>query len=183
MEKLFRKLFSKCLISHSHDTPSSVYRVYSIKKGDCFQYRVKERCLAQFIKVFNGFIIFNRFRKGPLKPERPERIKIDPGKIGNPKYYFFVGVFIAALVIYFKPEWVIIDPICTFIFGILVLLTTIKILKDTVSVLLEATPPGVDYQVIIEHSFKGTVSVVSTDSPSKIVSYIYQKLFFLFILC
>ena len=104
-------------------------------------------------------------------------------KIGNPKYYFFVGVFIAALVIYFKPEWVIIDPICTFIFGILVLLTTIKILKDTVSVLLEATPPGVDYQVIIKHSFKGTVSVISTDSLGKIVGYIYQKLFFLFILC
>ena len=181
MEKLFRKLFSKCLISHSHDTPSSVYRVYSIKKGDCFQYRVKERCLAQFIKVFNGFIIFNRFRN--WDPYSLNGSKLILEKMGNPKYYFFLGVFIAALVIYFKPEWVIIDPICTFIFGILVLLTTIKILKDTVSVLLEATPPGVDYQVIIEHSFKGTVSVVSTDSPSKIVSYIYQKLFFLFILC
>jgi len=67
-------------------------------------------------------------------------------------------------VIYFKPEWVIIDPICTFIFGILVLLTTIKILKDTVSVLLEATPPGVDYEVIIEDSVKGTVRVTFTGS-------------------
>jgi zinc transporter 2 len=59
-----------------------------------------------------------------------------------------LGVFIAAIVIYFKPDWGIIDPICTFIFSILVLLTTIKILKDTLSVLLEATPPGVDYQVV-----------------------------------
>jgi zinc transporter 2 len=48
-----------------------------------------------------------------------------------------LGVFIAALVIYFKPEWSIIDPICTFAFSILVLFTTVKILKDTMNVLME----------------------------------------------
>lgn len=44
------------------------------------------------------------------------------------------GVFLAALVIFFKPEWSIIDPICTFLFSILVLFTTLKILKDAVLV-------------------------------------------------
>merc|ERR1719458_1907840 len=34
-----------------------------------------------------------------------------------------LGVFIAALVIYFKPEWNIIDPVCTFVFSVLVLFT------------------------------------------------------------
>lgn len=48
-----------------------------------------------------------------------------------------IGVFIAALVIYFKPEWSIIDPICTFLFSILVLLTTIKIMNDALLVIIE----------------------------------------------
>ena len=44
------------------------------------------------------------------------------------------GVFLAALVIYFKPEWNIIDPICTFVFSVLVLATTIAIMKDALMV-------------------------------------------------
>lgn len=45
-----------------------------------------------------------------------------------------LGVFIASLVIYFKPEWNLIDPICTFFFSILVLVTTIAIMKDALLV-------------------------------------------------
>ena len=45
-----------------------------------------------------------------------------------------IGVFIAALVIHFKPEWQLADPICTFIFSLLVLFTTITILKDALLV-------------------------------------------------
>lgn len=48
-----------------------------------------------------------------------------------------VGVFAAALVIYFKPEWVIVDPICTFLFSILVLGTTYSIIGDALNVLME----------------------------------------------
>lgn len=44
------------------------------------------------------------------------------------------GVFLAALVIYFQPEWIIIDPICTFLFSILVLFTTLNIMKDALLV-------------------------------------------------
>jgi zinc transporter 2 len=40
-----------------------------------------------------------------------------------------VGVVIAAIIIYFKPEYKIVDPICTFIFSVLVFITTIPILK------------------------------------------------------
>lgn len=39
------------------------------------------------------------------------------------------GVFIAALIIYFEPQWKFIDPICTFLFSILVLITTLNIMK------------------------------------------------------
>jgi len=39
-----------------------------------------------------------------------------------------VGIVIASLVVYFKPEWRIVDPICTFIFSIIVMFTTFKIM-------------------------------------------------------
>jgi len=45
-----------------------------------------------------------------------------------------IGVFIAALVIYFKPDYIIADPICTFIFSIFVMITTFTIIKDALMV-------------------------------------------------
>lgn len=41
-----------------------------------------------------------------------------------------IGVFCAAITIYLKPDWVRADPICTFMFAIIVLCTTLPILKD-----------------------------------------------------
>ncbi|XP_013188041.1 proton-coupled zinc antiporter SLC30A2 isoform X4 [Amyelois transitella] len=58
------------------------------------------------------------------------------------------GVFIAAIVIYFKPAWVLVDPICTFLFSILVLITTFNIIKDALLVLMEGSPRGVDFQEV-----------------------------------
>jgi zinc transporter 2 len=55
-----------------------------------------------------------------------------------------IGVLIAAIIIYLKPEWHIVDPICTFIFTILCMFTTIPIFKDCVSILMEATPKNLD---------------------------------------
>ena len=48
-----------------------------------------------------------------------------------------LGVLTAALIIFFKPEWKIVDPICTFVFSFLVLGTTISILRNTINVLME----------------------------------------------
>ncbi|MBN3301933.1 ZNT2 protein, partial [Amia calva] len=56
-----------------------------------------------------------------------------------------LGVLVAAYVIYFKPEYKIIDPICTFLFSILVLGTTLTILRDVLRVLMEGTPKGMDF--------------------------------------
>lgn len=50
-----------------------------------------------------------------------------------------IGVFFAAIIIYFQPTWQLADPICTFIFSIIVLWTTITILKDAILVSLLAT--------------------------------------------
>lgn len=45
-----------------------------------------------------------------------------------------IGVFCAAIIIYFKPNWQLADPICTFIFSVIVLCTTITIMKDALLV-------------------------------------------------
>ncbi|XP_074622933.1 proton-coupled zinc antiporter SLC30A2-like isoform X1 [Acropora palmata] len=56
-----------------------------------------------------------------------------------------VGVLIAAYIIKFKPGWKIADPICTFVFSLLVLLTTLNILRETIHVLMEGTPKNIKY--------------------------------------
>ncbi|NWW05245.1 ZNT8 protein, partial [Oreocharis arfaki] len=48
-----------------------------------------------------------------------------------------ISVLISALIIFFKPQYKIADPICTFVFSIFVLATTIPILRDILSVLME----------------------------------------------
>ncbi|XP_039278563.1 zinc transporter 2 isoform X3 [Nilaparvata lugens] len=61
------------------------------------------------------------------------------------------GVFIASILIYFNgPSWYIIDPICTFLFSILVMITTFTILKDTMLVLMEGMPRGVEYGDVLD---------------------------------
>ncbi|XP_043851222.1 zinc transporter 2 isoform X1 [Dromiciops gliroides] len=59
-----------------------------------------------------------------------------------------LGVLVAAYILYYKPEYKYVDPICTFLFSILVLITTLTILRDVVLVLMEATPKGVDFTAV-----------------------------------
>jgi len=55
-----------------------------------------------------------------------------------------LGVIAAAVIIYVKPDWTIADPICTFLFSILVMLTTIPIFKDCMRFLMESCPEDID---------------------------------------
>lgn len=59
-----------------------------------------------------------------------------------------VGVLLAALIIYFfqdtHPDIVKVDPICTFIFAIIVLSVSIPVTKDCINVLMEASPREVE---------------------------------------
>jgi zinc transporter 2 len=61
-----------------------------------------------------------------------------------------IGVVIAALIIYFYPEAHIADPICTLIFTVLCIFTTVPIFKDCMSVLMEATPREIDIVACFE---------------------------------
>ncbi|KAL6543964.1 Metal tolerance protein 1 [Orobanche gracilis] len=55
-----------------------------------------------------------------------------------------VGVMIGGAIIWYKPEWKIIDLICTLIFSVIVLGTTIRMLRNILEVLMESTPREID---------------------------------------
>ena len=57
-----------------------------------------------------------------------------------------VGVLIAGIIIYFFPNLSIADPICTYIFSVIVVFTTVRILKDCLGVLMEGSPVAVDIE-------------------------------------
>jgi len=59
-----------------------------------------------------------------------------------------IGVIIAAVLIYFYPEAKIADPICTYLFSILVIFTTVPVFRDCIHVLMESRPKGVDTEHI-----------------------------------
>ena len=57
-----------------------------------------------------------------------------------------IGVLIAGVIIYFAPRYSIVDPICTYIFSIIVGFTTINVLKDCIFVLMEGSPVDIDIE-------------------------------------
>ncbi|XP_029447787.1 zinc transporter 8 isoform X2 [Rhinatrema bivittatum] len=59
-----------------------------------------------------------------------------------------ISVLISALIIFFKPEYKLADPICTFVFSAFVLATTVTTLRDILIVLMEGTPRGINYNAL-----------------------------------
>lgn len=55
-----------------------------------------------------------------------------------------IGVMVGGAIIWYKPEWRIVDLLCTFFFSVIVLGTTIKLIRDILEVLMESTPREVD---------------------------------------
>ena len=55
-----------------------------------------------------------------------------------------IGVISAAIIIKVKPTWLIADPICTFLFSILVMITTVPIMMECTHILMEASPGDID---------------------------------------
>lgn len=68
-----------------------------------------------------------------------------------------VGVTIAATLIYINPNWRLADPICTFVFSLVVICTTIPIAKECVSVLMEGVPYELDLPSI-ENDLRNVIS-------------------------
>uniref|UniRef100_A0A452UY42 Probable proton-coupled zinc antiporter SLC30A4 n=1 Tax=Ursus maritimus TaxID=29073 RepID=A0A452UY42_URSMA len=65
-----------------------------------------------------------------------------------------VGVLIAAYIIRFKPEYKIADPICTYVFSLLVAFTTFRIIWDTIVIILEGVPSHLNVDYIKEALMK-----------------------------
>ncbi|OMJ89372.1 hypothetical protein SteCoe_8472 [Stentor coeruleus] len=59
-----------------------------------------------------------------------------------------IGVIIAGGIIYSNPDYKRADPVCTLLFCIVVLGTTVPILKDCIKILMETTPSDVDISEI-----------------------------------
>ncbi|KAF4366486.1 hypothetical protein CsatB_010766 [Cannabis sativa] len=55
-----------------------------------------------------------------------------------------IGVMIGGGIIWYKPQWVIVDLICTLIFSVIVLGTTFRMLRNILEVLMESTPREID---------------------------------------
>mmetsp|Transcript_26515 Transcript_26515/g.103312 ORF Transcript_26515/g.103312 Transcript_26515/m.103312 type:complete len:369 (-) Transcript_26515:126-1232(-) len=72
-----------------------------------------------------------------------------------------VGVMIAATFIWINPSWKFMDPICTIQFVFLVIGTTMGVAKDSINVLMEGTPSGLDLGKIYDSLMKveGVVGV------------------------
>uniref|UniRef100_A0AC35G7P5 Uncharacterized protein n=2 Tax=Panagrolaimus sp. PS1159 TaxID=55785 RepID=A0AC35G7P5_9BILA len=60
-----------------------------------------------------------------------------------------IGVLIAALLILWNEDWAIADPICTLMFSVIVLFTTIYIIRDALVVLLEGRPSSIDFRTVL----------------------------------
>uniref|UniRef100_A0A7S0BSU3 Cation efflux protein cytoplasmic domain-containing protein n=1 Tax=Rhodosorus marinus TaxID=101924 RepID=A0A7S0BSU3_9RHOD len=72
-----------------------------------------------------------------------------------------IGVMIAAAIIWINPSWQFMDPICTIQFAFLVVWTTMGVAKDSINVLMEGTPNGLNMAKIYDSLIKveGVVGV------------------------
>ncbi|KAJ8710329.1 hypothetical protein PYW07_009695 [Mythimna separata] len=56
------------------------------------------------------------------------------------------GVLLASILIKFYPEAKVVDPICTFVFSFLVLLTSAQVVRDALAMLMQAVPKNFRYR-------------------------------------
>lgn len=64
-----------------------------------------------------------------------------------------VGVMIAGSVIWLKPKWLVVDLVCTLVFSVVALGTTLPMLKNVFYILMERAPNDID-TACLENSLK-----------------------------
>ena len=65
-----------------------------------------------------------------------------------------VGVIIAATIIYFFPSLWYADPLCTYLFSIIVFITTIPIIKNIIIVMMEGAPKSINCEQLREDIYQ-----------------------------
>uniref|UniRef100_A0A915I8Q9 Zinc transporter 2 n=1 Tax=Romanomermis culicivorax TaxID=13658 RepID=A0A915I8Q9_ROMCU len=126
------------LVAHSHSSSNNLY----VNNND-----------DEIITIRDG---------GVIKKHRQQNINVRAAFIHVLGDFFqSVGVLIAAYIIYYHPELQVVDPVCTFIFSFLVLLTTIAIMRDALNVLMEGSPRSIDFLEVADtlSAIKGVVRV------------------------
>lgn len=85
----------------------------------------------------------------PFAPEKPRNVNL------HAAYLHVLGdlaqsvaVLIAGIVIWIQPTWVIVDPLCTLGFCILVFYSTLSVVRSSIAVLLEEVPPQISWKAI-----------------------------------
>ncbi|KAJ3071907.1 hypothetical protein HDU98_004621 [Podochytrium sp. JEL0797] len=74
-----------------------------------------------------------------------------------------ISIFIAAILLMFKPEWTMVDPLCTIVFSCIIFLSSLGLAKEYVMILMETSPEGVDVEEV-KAGLMALRGVVSVDS-------------------
>jgi len=61
-----------------------------------------------------------------------------------------IGVIVAAALICYSPSFAVADPICTVLFSIIVLFTTVRIMREALLVLMEGVPEGISVAAVTQ---------------------------------
>jgi zinc transporter 2 len=61
-----------------------------------------------------------------------------------------IGIIIAATIIYIWPQLWMVDPICTYLFAVIVMFTTFPVTKRCMQVLMEGTPEAFDTKNLVK---------------------------------
>jgi len=74
-----------------------------------------------------------------------------------------IGVLVSSILIHFKPSWKLADPLCTLVFGIFALVSTLPTIWKLLKTLLESTPENLCYDEVHEtlSKVRGVVGVHS----------------------
>lgn len=57
-----------------------------------------------------------------------------------------IGVMISGVILWFKPDWIVVDLICTLVFSVLALATTFSMLRRIAGILMEGTPREINIE-------------------------------------
>lgn len=61
-----------------------------------------------------------------------------------------VGVFVVAVIIYFRRDWAFLDPVLSISFSVIALSFSFPVGKDIIANMLDSTPPGLDLEHFID---------------------------------
>ena len=72
-----------------------------------------------------------------------------------------IGVIIVSIILKFKPEWNVLDPIIAYLFSTIVILATLGLFKECINIIMETTPEDVETEEMIADlkSIDGVLSI------------------------